>query len=379
MDYAVLQIDLKSGNTGDTCDILIGNGGDVARKYNNSGRVRIPDDTYDDYGFCSSVEKEIIDNNPKVEYRMYRASLNSIKAKDVLRIEKFVSMIKVSHYGKLHRKFQNRVRKGTPNSIRGQVWLILMPGNELNEKHTGVYKSLCVQLGVHNTMTQIDKDVNRSYREHVLFQDRYSPHQCKLFRLLKAYSIYNPEVGYCQGMSSVATTLLMYLDEEIAFWSFVHLMSNSIHRFSDMFLPGFPKMFESCYILTGLVRHHLPKFHKHLVVKLTGELTTDLYACRWFLTCLNGSLPFEISIHILDMIISEGYDFIFVAIVSLLKMMEKEFLQLNDFGAVKMAMQDLDHRALDFKYYLSTIASCKVSKKRIASLRLAHQKLAKNK
>ena len=40
--------------------------------------------------------------------------------------------------------------------------------------------------------------------------------QQHLFHVLAAYSMYNTEVGYCQGMSQIAAILLMYLDEEVS-------------------------------------------------------------------------------------------------------------------------------------------------------------------
>jgi len=39
--------------------------------------------------------------------------------------------------------------------------------------------------------------------------------QQALFHVLGAYSMYNTEIGYCQGMSQIAALLLMYLNEEV--------------------------------------------------------------------------------------------------------------------------------------------------------------------
>ena len=47
-------------------------------------------------------------------------------------------------------------------------------------------------------MFQIDLDVNRTYRDHDMFRDRYNSRQNALFHVLAAYSVYNTEVGYCQ-------------------------------------------------------------------------------------------------------------------------------------------------------------------------------------
>ena len=42
-----------------------------------------------------------------------------------------------------------------------------------------------------------------------------------------AYSVYNTELGYCQGMSQIAALLLMYLNEEDAFWALSVLMAGN--------------------------------------------------------------------------------------------------------------------------------------------------------
>jgi len=47
--------------------------------------------------------------------------------------------------------------------------------------------------------------------------------QQSLFHILAAYSVYNTEVGYCQGMSQLAALLLMYMNEEVM--STLHLLS----------------------------------------------------------------------------------------------------------------------------------------------------------
>lgn len=45
--------------------------------------------------------------------------------------------------------------------------------------------------------------------------------QKELFNVLKAYSILNPKVGYCQAQAPIAAFLLMHLPAEQAFWCFV--------------------------------------------------------------------------------------------------------------------------------------------------------------
>ena len=91
------------------------------------------------------------------------------------------------------------------------------------------------------SVKQIDKDVLRTFRNHIMFYDRYGIKQQQLFHVLAAYSVYNPVLGYCQGMSSLVAVLLMYLNEEDAFWGLVTMTSNKKYAMHGFFIPGFPK------------------------------------------------------------------------------------------------------------------------------------------
>ena len=51
-----------------------------------------------------------------------------------------------------------------------------------------------------------------------MFREADSEGQNKLYNVLLAYSEFNPEVGYCQGMSYIAGLLLMFYSEPESFW-----------------------------------------------------------------------------------------------------------------------------------------------------------------
>lgn len=58
-----------------------------------------------------------------------------------------------------------------------------------------------------------------------------------MFYVLAAYSMYNMEVGYCQGMSVLAGLLLLYMDEEDAFWGLSVLLADKkycMHGLDDL-------------------------------------------------------------------------------------------------------------------------------------------------
>jgi hypothetical protein len=97
-----------------------------------------------------------------------------------------------------------------------------------------------------------------------------------LFNVLKAYAVHDKEVGYCQGMSEVAAFLLMYEQEEDAFWVMMQLLNNPKYNMGPLFKPGFPKLQESFWMFERLLEKYLPKLAAHLVRRPTLQRSTDL-------------------------------------------------------------------------------------------------------
>jgi len=61
---------------------------------------------------------------------------------------------------------------------------------------------------------QIEKDIHRTFPRHIFFSE-IGKGQMALFNVLKAYSVYNKAIGYCQGMGFISALLLMYMPEEV--------------------------------------------------------------------------------------------------------------------------------------------------------------------
>lgn len=64
----------------------------------------------------------------------------------------------------------------------------------------------------------------RTFPTHTYFSAQLGAGQLSLYNLLKAYSLLDTEVGYCQGISFVAGVLLLHMSEEQAFDTLKFLM-----------------------------------------------------------------------------------------------------------------------------------------------------------
>lgn len=243
-------------------------------------------------------------------------------------------------------KLRKRIYKGIPDSIRGTVWKMLLEIDMIPNK-TRIYEEFRAQARLNSPdIRQIDLDVNRTYRDHIMFRDRYSIKQQDLFHVLAAYSMYNQEVGYCQGMSGIAALLLMYLNEEDAFWALsVLITSSKKHSMHGFFIPGFPKLKRFQDHHEAILKKFAPKLFKHLEKE---GVYTSLYTLKWFMQCFLDRTPFPLTLRVWDVFLLEGDKTLTAMAYNLMKIHKKKF--------VKQPMEDvvvfLQERMSDYPYNL---------------------------
>ncbi|CAK7289604.1 USP6 N-terminal-like protein [Vulpes lagopus] len=86
--------------------------------------------------------------------------------------------------------------------VWGRVWLRLLNVDQVKARNAGKYQEMKeAALVSSRDIMQIDLDVNQTFHSHIMFWDRYGVGQRALFHVLAANSVYDTEVGYCQGMS----------------------------------------------------------------------------------------------------------------------------------------------------------------------------------
>lgn len=55
------------------------------------------------------------------------------------------------------------------------------------------------------------RDINRTFPAHDYFKEAGGVGQDALYKISKAYAVYDEEVGYCQGLSFLAAALLLHV------------------------------------------------------------------------------------------------------------------------------------------------------------------------
>ncbi|NXW99668.1 US6NL protein, partial [Larus smithsonianus] len=263
--------------------------------------------------------------------------LHQQKQQEIERVDKWLKMLKKwSKYrnsDKVRRKRKSTCPEGWEWCIlpMSQAFKKLIEKPEIIGKYCLILSQMKEQAkSFSSEIKQIDLDVNRTFRNHIMFRDRYGVKQQALFHVLSAYSVYNTEVSYCQGMSQIAAILLMYLNEEDAFWALAQLLTNQRHAMHGFFIPGFPKLQRFQAHHEQILSKLFPKLKKHMDKE---QMTTGIYTTKWFLQCFIDRTPFTLTLRLWDIYILEGERVLTAMAYTILKLHKKRLL--------KMTLEDL--------------------------------------
>ncbi|XP_035591747.2 TBC1 domain family member 10A-like [Oncorhynchus keta] len=216
---------------------------------------------------------------------------------------------------KRHKKVRLRCQKGIPPSLRGRAWLYLSGGKVKREQNRGKFEELDSQAGDPKELDVIEKDLHRQFPFHEMFVSRGGHGQQDLFRVLKAYTLYRPEEGYCQAQAPIAAVLLMHMPAEDAFWGLVQICEKYLPGYYSAGLEAIQLDGEILYALTRRVS---PLVYRHLE---KHKMEPILYMTEWFMCAFSRTLPWASVLRVWDMFLCDGVKIIFRVGLVLLKCM----------------------------------------------------------
>lgn len=185
--------------------------------------------------------------------------------------------------------FKSLVLSGIPVSLRPKVWAECSGATAL--RVPGYYEDLIARSSDDNgvdeeVVQQIKADVKRTLRDNIFFRDSDAPGVYRLEELLRAYSLHNPKIGYCQGMNLIAASLMLICaTSEDCFWLLVAIIDHILP--SGYFDGNLLVARADQVVLRDYVAEVLPRLDAKL-----QELGVELEACtfHWFLSLYTGIL-----------------------------------------------------------------------------------------
>ncbi|KAI8886133.1 TBC-domain-containing protein, partial [Backusella circina FSU 941] len=272
-------------------------------------------------------------------------------------------------------------RNGIPSNLRGSVWLYYTDTKAKMEANQELYESLvntADSMGDHNEYAEIiQRDLHRTFPDNskfsctirhlngsIIMMPETNSKLQSLRRILLAFSIHSPHIGYCQSLNYLAGFFLLFVDnEEEAFWMLV----TTVHDY-------FPEnMYDSTMeganidqaVLMMFVYEKMPGIWNKMTggkdfwesERTDGLPSITLVTCHWFLTIFINILPVETVLRIWDCFFIEGYHILLRVSLSLIKMNEERIWTLQDPSEIFQILQNMPRRLIDCHQFMDYVFS----------------------
>ncbi|XP_069126518.1 TBC1 domain family member 2B-like [Argopecten irradians] len=292
---------------------------------------------YDRYGFLKKYGGEEEDDDPliakatKLERRSEELSTKIKEADEVQsHLVKWDNFM-VGQTGKplvRSAELKGLVRMGVPHEHRSHIWkgcVNFYVSANRDKLGPHYYKGLISRSGdtPHNPAAkQIELDLLRTLPNNKYYENSDSDGVVKLRRILVAYSLHNPVIGYCQGLNRLVAIGLLFLEEEEAFWLIVAIVEHIMPK--DYYSKTLIAAQADQRVLKDMVQDKLPRLYTHFEAH---NVDLSLFTFNWFLTIFVDNIPPETFLRVWDAYLYEGSKMLFRFAVAFFKMAEEDILQ----------------------------------------------------
>ncbi|XP_074647202.1 small G protein signaling modulator 3 homolog isoform X2 [Tubulanus polymorphus] len=219
---------------------------------------------------------------------------------------------------------------GVPHSLRPHLWPRLCGALEKKENSSTSYKDIVKASSNDHLMTskQIEKDLLRTMPSNACFCNINSTGIPRLRRVLRSLAWLYPDIGYCQGTGMIAASLLLFMEEEEAFWMMCSIIEDLLP--ASYYSSTLIGVQADQRVLRQLIISFLPE--TDLILK-ENDIELALISLHWFLTAFASVVHMKVLLRLWDLFFYEGSRVLFQITLGMLKMKEPELIKLKDNSA----------------------------------------------
>ncbi|XP_048473482.1 small G protein signaling modulator 3 isoform X3 [Rhincodon typus] len=235
-------------------------------------------------------------------------------------------------------KLRSLVLSGIPHSMRPQIWMRLSGALQKKRNTETSYRDIAKNSSNDGSIAakQIEKDLLRTMPSNACFSNINSVGIPRLRRILRGLAWLYPEIGYCQGTGMVAACLLLFLEEEDAFWMMCAIIEDLVppSYFSTTLLG----VQTDQRVLRHLIVQYIPRLDKLLQ---EHDIELSLITLHWFLTAFASVVHINILLRVWDLFFCEGSVLLFQITLGMLKLKEEELIQSENSASIFNTLSDI--------------------------------------
>jgi hypothetical protein len=182
------------------------------------------------------------------------------------------------------KELSSLMRSGVPRDMRHLVWTKVVGADHSPAREQ--YALLVAQSSPHEE--SIRNDIRRTFPFISFFADDDGEGQTLMFDVLKAYSLYDPDLGYCQGMPYIVGVLLTQrnMTEEDSFAILVRIIQDCGLR--GWYTQDMTGLETALFQLDRLLKELCPALFAHFH---NLGVQMSMFASQWFVGMFGSTLP----------------------------------------------------------------------------------------
>ena len=253
-----------------------------------------------------------------IKYLDYE-SLNKI----CLISKNYYNIVKPIIYEKIYKKI-SKLNKKCAKIYKTEIKKSLLNISKLTEMSKMLLQKKYMDLLYENNCKydiEIKKDLTRTLPENESFNYGNKNYN-KLYHILTAYSNYNKNIGYAQGLNFIAAKCIYVFENEIEEFIFFDAM---VQKFNLAALLGVNNNLKiKLKEINFFLEKYTPKIKSYLE---NFDLNYDFFTANWMLTLLSISMENYFLFYVWDYMIVFGWKFFKCFIVAVVKKNENEILK----------------------------------------------------
>ena len=214
----------------------------------------------------------------------------------------------------------NKNKSDINNAIKKSVFQYSPLSNLSSVMVLKKYKDTLYELNEKYDM-EIKKDLLRTAPNNTSFQygkENYN----KLYHILSAFSNYNKNIGYAQGLNFLAFSCINIYKKEIDAFIFLDGLVRKF-KFENLFGINNNALNDKLLEIEKIVNKWCPEVNNHLQ---RINLTYNIFTCKWMITLFSNQMNIKYLLQLWDYLIIFGWKFFKGFAISVIKFNEKMIL-----------------------------------------------------
>ena len=211
-------------------------------------------------------------------------------------------------------------------------------------------------LDKEKSINLIDLDIERTFPYMGVFKENSQLGE-NLREILRIFVVARPDIGYVQGLSYIAGTLLLQMDKFQAFVCFMNIiLSPNILPFYLLDEQNIKKRLD---LFNDIFKINLPELFEHFK---ENEVMPEHYLLEWLMTLYTRNVYIDLAFRIWDIYMIEGIMSLYKTAIVIFSIHQKDYLQM-EFSDILNHLKNLEKNKYNEDKFIEAMNKVKFNDK----------------